>query len=131
MKHPHLFVIVLLLTVTGCAEKGPKMYPISGAVSFDGQPVVDGIIIFTPDSNKGNAGRQSSVVIKNGKYQSTPKNGVMAGFYFATLDGFAEPHPGTETDSRKAMFRDHTIEFEMPPKAHVQDFIITKGDLKK
>jgi len=35
--------------VVGCGPSGPRKYAVSGTVKFDGQPLEDGHIIFTPE----------------------------------------------------------------------------------
>ena len=123
---------VLLFTI-GCGPKGPVTHPISGTVLFDGEPVVDGMILFTPNSEKGNTGRQTAVVIVGGKFGMTSKSNLrlVQGPFFATLDAYSEPHPGTESDPRRPLFREHNIEFDMPNQAYTLDINITKDDLKR
>lgn len=44
--------VVLLVSIgagaPGCGPSGPKTYPVSGTVTFDGQPLPTGFISFTP-----------------------------------------------------------------------------------
>ena len=56
--------ILASLFIVGCSGK-PRLYPVSGSVSFDGQPVPDGDIMFvSPDGVRGpDPGK-----IKDGKY---------------------------------------------------------------
>ena len=124
-------VVGLSLCVLGCDDKGPKRYPISGVVTFENEPVVDGLVLFTPDSSKGNTGPQSTAIVLNGKYATGKKYGILEGPYFASLTGYAEPHPGTESDPRRPLFTEVHFDFEMPAKAHVYDFNLTKEDLAK
>jgi len=128
-----LSLSVALLFTMGCGPKGPVTYPINGTVLFDGQPVADGLILFTPDSNKGNEGRQTSAVIVEGKFGMTSKSNprLVQGPFYATLDAYSEPHPGTESDPRRPLFREHNIEFDMPNKAFILDISITRDDLKR
>lgn len=121
-----LLVAGLSLGTFGCSEKGRKRYPISGQVTFENEPVVEGMIVFTPDSNQGNSGPQSTAVIQNGKYNTGKKYGIFDGPYFATLTGYSEPHPGTESDPRRPLFAEVNFDFEMPAKAHVQNFELPK-----
>ena len=124
---------VALFFTIGCGPKGPVTYPISGTVLFDGKPVVEGMILFTPASEKGNTGRQSSVVIVDGKFgmSSKSKPRLVQGPFWVTLDGYSEPHPGTESDPRKPLFREYNVEFDMPDKAYTLDISITKDNLKR
>ena len=62
----------LVLLMPCCGPKGPAMATVSGVVTFDGQPVEDGEILFSPlDKNLGpEAGR-----IKNGAFNFPAKVG--------------------------------------------------------
>jgi len=52
-----LFIAVSVLTfsATGC-NSGTKLYPLAGEVTYNGEPVPEGSIRFTPDASKGNKG---------------------------------------------------------------------------
>jgi len=65
----------LLLAATaplGCGRSGPETYPVSGTVTFDGQPVPDGHIQFVPADGKGlpDPGK-----IENGEFSFDAKPG--------------------------------------------------------
>jgi len=38
--------VLLLVVATGCGRSGPTLVPVSGSVTFDGQPVETGEIVF-------------------------------------------------------------------------------------
>jgi hypothetical protein len=42
------FLLFLLLTAVGCGGGGKAAYPVSGTVTFDGQAVEEGDILFVP-----------------------------------------------------------------------------------
>ena len=132
---PYRLCLVILFCVltplTGCSPPGPKMYPISGEVTFEGIPVVDGQIRFTPDSGKGNAGPPGYAVITDGKYAASGKHSVMAGPYYVTLFGYSEPHHGGESDLRTALFAEIIKEIDVPAKASIHDFHLTKEDMDR
>ena len=44
-------LLLLMVLVAGCGPSGPQRYPVSGTVTFDGQPVADGFITFTPEGD--------------------------------------------------------------------------------
>ncbi|MDO4550033.1 MAG: hypothetical protein Q4C96_02135 [Planctomycetia bacterium] len=49
MKKAAIFILlfcVLPIFMTGCGDKGPKRYPVSGKVTFKGAPVEKGMIVF-------------------------------------------------------------------------------------
>jgi hypothetical protein len=60
-----------LLALVGCGTSGPAMYPVTGSVTVDEQPVENGSIVFFPQDGQGaTAGGE----ITAGKYtiQCTP-----------------------------------------------------------
>ena len=50
MRTGRVLVALALLTVFGCGPSGTKKLDVSGAASYDGEPIADGDITFTPDS---------------------------------------------------------------------------------
>ena len=66
-----LLILVVSVTMLGCSgEAEPTRYRVSGEITFDGQPVPYGEVLFTPDSGKGNSGPQGIATIKDGKYDT-------------------------------------------------------------
>ena len=59
--------IVLLL---GCSKSEFERHPISGQITFNGQPVTSGFIVFEPDAKKGNRGPQGYSSIVYGRYET-------------------------------------------------------------
>ena len=41
-----LVLLGLLFVANGCAKPGPKVYPVSGSVTLDGQPLSEGTVYF-------------------------------------------------------------------------------------
>lgn len=74
-----LATIVALLGLTlstGCNhQSGPPRYKLSGEITFAGQPIPNGQIVFTPDNAKGNSGPQGVATIKDGKYDTSTIEG--------------------------------------------------------
>jgi hypothetical protein len=126
-------IIFFFLVVIGCNPSGLKRYQVSGTITFDGQPVTEGEIRFSPDSAKGNTGPQGYAAIENGKF-TTPKGiGVIPGPMYATVTVF-DPIKGEAkndgSDFRKIIFENWNYAFEMPAKSHVLDLKITKADVE-
>lgn len=42
---------VAVLSLVGCGPSGPVTYPVSGTVTFDGQPLPEGFITFVPEGD--------------------------------------------------------------------------------
>ena len=61
--------------VACAANEGPKRFRVSGETTFDGQPIVHGDVLFTPDGAKGNSGPQGIAQIRNGKFDTAAPDG--------------------------------------------------------
>jgi hypothetical protein len=60
----------------GCnSQSGPPRYKLKGEITFAGQPISNGQIVFTPDNAKGNSGPQGVATIKDGKYDTSAPDG--------------------------------------------------------
>jgi hypothetical protein len=59
-------LLAVIIAAPGCFDSGPKTYPVSGTVTFDGEQVPDGDILFVPDNKalKVDGGK-----IRDGKFQ--------------------------------------------------------------
>ena len=70
------FLAVLLVFAAGCGRNTGKV-SIGGDVSYDGQPVASGTIIFTPV--EGTQGPSTGGGIEAGRYQVPAQKGPLAG----------------------------------------------------
>ena len=60
---------VLVTLVLGCGSDGPTLYPVSGSVTYQNDPVEKGQISFVPDTTERGGGPAQYTNIVNGKYQ--------------------------------------------------------------
>lgn len=76
-----LILVPLVLPLGGCGRgyDGPKRYPLSGKVSYDGEPIDMGTISFIPAD--GAHLRISGGQIVNGAYSVLEEKGANAGKY--------------------------------------------------
>ena len=74
-----LLFAVVLLTLLGCG--GPPRTSVSGKVTFDGQPVATGQIVFEPQA----AGRLGIAQISDGAYAMPAEHGPTAGTYVVRI----------------------------------------------
>jgi len=88
-----LAVVAGFGVVSGCGESGPKSYPISGTVNFDGKPIPYGEVIFTPDAAQKNTGPQGIAKIQDGKYDTrwAGGKGVAGGPTVVRVNGMDRP----------------------------------------
>jgi hypothetical protein len=82
-------LIVMLLMACGCESK-PQMYPVSGTVTFNGQPIAEGNIRFVP---KDGSILEEVGEIRAGKFSFQSRPGPKRVEIFATRE-IPPPQPG-------------------------------------
>ncbi|MCC9607129.1 hypothetical protein LOC68_14385 [Blastopirellula sp. JC732] len=82
-----LWLLTVATTVSfGCSyDSGPPKYPVSGMVTYQGDPIPDGMIVFFPTEPGG--GAQVGVKIVDGKYAGKTTDGVMRVYVEASRPG--------------------------------------------
>jgi hypothetical protein len=81
----------------GCGGMSGGRQEVTGTISYDGQPVEEGQIIFEPESD---GSRLATGQIKAGKYQIAAEHGPIAGTYRVRIEAYRKkrdpripPHP--------------------------------------
>ena len=69
-----LLSVLLSLSLFGCG--GEKVYHLSGTVTFKGNQIPEGYIIFEPDGSQGNMGQSGYSKILDGKYNTRSSDGM-------------------------------------------------------
>ena len=69
-----LLASITAVCLTGCGPSGPRLHPVAGTVTFDGEPVAEGRIQFR--AVEGDQ-RAFSAVIENGDYELETAAGKM------------------------------------------------------
>lgn len=115
---------VFVLLLSGCSgSSGPPRYEVSGAVTYNGKPVPAGEVSFQPDASKGNKGPGSLALIKDGRYKTNPKKGVVGGPYIVRILGFDGVAVG-DSSTGKTLFDQYETKVEFPKQATTQDFSV-------
>jgi hypothetical protein len=113
--------LVGLLGLLGC-HKDPNRHDVSGRVTFQGQPVPRGQVIFYPDLAKGNNGPQGYAEIVDGHYDTRNQDkGAPAGPVIVLIGGY----DGQVKEGQpygKALFVDYRVSVELPPESTQKDF---------
>jgi hypothetical protein len=78
--------LMLLVVVAGCSKGGMTKVVVSGDVSYKGQPVNNGQILFYPTGNT--QGPVSGASIKDGHYEAVGKGGVPVGTHRVVINGY-------------------------------------------
>ena len=68
------WLLMIAATAVGCGG-GPRVYELSGTVTYQGKPVPAGNIVFEPDTSQGNQGAPGYAKIKNGQYDTRQNGG--------------------------------------------------------
>ncbi len=117
--------VCLLLVQSGCSggSDDPRGIGLSGRVTFDGQPVPFGRIVFTPDKQAGNSGPQGFAEIRNGTYDTASGKGTVGGPHVVRITGFgANPAAGDEDNPVPALFPDFETKHDVPRSTSTHDF---------
>ena len=122
--------LVLAIMAVGCGgDTGPTRYDVSGSVTFDGQPVPMGRILFQPDTSKGNRGPAGVAEIKDGHYDTADGGkGTVGGPHVAIVSGYdGQSKPEQEMPYGRALFSDHNLPVDLPKEDATQDIEVPKG----
>ncbi len=109
---------VVFLAGCGGSDDGPPRADVSGTVTFKGQPVPVGKIIFEPDTSKGNSGPQAFADIKDGKYSTAESGkGTVGGPHVIRINGWDGKPPNEVETLGTLLFVDFTVNEELPKDA--------------
>jgi hypothetical protein len=112
------------LLALGCGKAdGKQRFRVSGAVTFDGQPVPAGIVIFSPDLSKKNDGPQGSAEIRDGRFDTAWTGKGMAGGPMRITVG------GTTADGKPLCKYEFTA--DLPREDTTQDIQVPKSAATK
>ncbi len=77
LRRPYLIASLALLLggINGCGADSDR-YSISGTVTFNGEPVPVGRLVFTPDNKKGNNGPQGVAEIVDGEIKQGDRKSI-------------------------------------------------------
>lgn len=91
-------VLVGLVFALGCAEQGPRRHPVTGTVTWEGEPVAEGDILFYPQQ----AGQHpDGGLIRDGRFEAKVKAGQHRVEIRATRDSPGRDNPQMRTPPRE------------------------------
>lgn len=132
------FALLLALTSTltcfGCGgggTGGPTRFPVSGKVTYKGQPIPTGFIMFTPDPGQGNSGPGTGAPIKNGVFETEKGKGTVGGPHRVEItgfDGIPFTEEGEEMTDGKPLFPKYQTTLDLPKNASEQTFEVPDQD---
>ncbi len=84
-------VLLLLTAAAGCSRTPPGETTVRGSVSFNGLPVAGGLVVFSPDADRGGSGKPLSGTIEpDGSFRLRKGTAVPPGWYRVSI----APSPG-------------------------------------
>lgn len=134
---------VLAVGMIGCGQEGPPRTVITGTVTYNGEPVETGDIVFTPLADT--EGASSSAPIVDGQYRTDPRFAVTAGTYNVAIHGYhqkeqtkaegdaAAHQPEGIPDPLGIRSREHYIPEKYNTQTELQPLIVsgTEGEIVK
>jgi hypothetical protein len=109
-----------VLAAAGCGSDGPPRFTVSGRVTYDGQPVPGGRILFAPDTDRGNRGPGSVAEIEDGRYRTRSDKGFVGGPCVVTIYGTDGTVATEEHDN--TLFDSYTRKIDLPQEDCQFDF---------
>jgi hypothetical protein len=85
--------LIACLAVASCGPAGPKLVPVTGSVTFNGQPAEGAVVVFQSKSGDANSPKPSGVVTGDGSFTLTTHphgSGAPAGDYLVAVTWYGE-----------------------------------------
>ena len=111
----------------GCQKQdGPVRYDVSGTVTYQGDPVPSGSVVFTPDTAQGNSGPQGTAKIVDGHYDTANSGrGTVGGPHQVHV--IATDAMTAEEAELQPPLAEHTFTLDLPEDETTQDLEIPSG----
>lgn len=124
--HEAVVLGLLLGSLAGCGERGPRRFRIRGTVTYAGKPVQLGRVLFEPDAVRGNQGPQGFAPIENGTFDTAGPHcrGVVGGPMRVRIDGFEMIGGEDAAASGKLLFPTHEEAVDLPQADAVRHFMV-------
>ena len=125
-----LACLCLLLTVclVGCddAPAGPATFKVSGKVTFDGEPVPAGMVIFVKE--KGNV--RVACAIEDGYYETQDGKGHLGGKYSVQIDAKDGVKTDVSFNGTPMWSSGWATEVDLSEASEKKDFDIPKSEVR-
>ena len=116
-----------LLAALGCSSD--QDFHLEGDITYQGQPIPAGEIIFAPDTSQGNRGPGCMARIANGRYETARGKGHVGGPYVLTINAFdGHSDPKNMLPDGHALFSNRQLTVDLPKKSSEMDFDILRND---
>lgn len=123
-----MVAVIAAVALAGCGDRGPRRYHVRGAVTFAGQPVRLGRIVFDPDQSRGNAGPQGFAPIENGRFDTANRHckGTVGGPTIVRIDALEILDGEDGASAGRPLFTTHEERIDLPQASITRDFDVPK-----
>lgn len=127
VSHGKSVPVVMLLAATfvaGCGgPAGPKRYRVRGEVTFQGDPIPAGMVVFEPDATQGNSGPQGFAPLTDGRYDTAAGGkGAVGGPQVVRITGFDGIPLDDDAPSGRPLFNKYETNVDLPEESTTLDF---------
>ncbi len=131
-------VALLIVALSGCGRSGPTRIEISGTVTYCGEPIPVGRILFEPTLAAGQQAATGYAVIREGRYRTESGHGASPGPYTVRIyggDGTAlqpkvnfdpEEPPADSVRLGKLLFSEYEATVDLPDEDTTLDFDVPR-----
>jgi hypothetical protein len=122
-------LLSLGVAFAGCGGDGIDRHQVSGTVTYQGQQVQDGAIVFEPDASVGKIAPTSFARIEGGRFQTDREQSPTSGKYKVRVMGYdkskmkKDAAPGEIIDMPE-LFPEYTLQTEIPPPGGKLDITV-------
>jgi hypothetical protein len=109
-----------LAIIAGC-QKSNGLTPVSGRVTWKGNPVPMGNVYIEPDASQGNKGPQCRSSIIKGVFTSRPEFGAVSGPVIVDVEGLEQP---PDKEFPVPLFPRYTFKTEIPKGKATLDIVV-------
>ena len=108
--------------LAGCSRPNGR-HTVSGTVTFDGKPVPEGVVAIEPDAAAGNRGPRAEAEIRNGRFQTAPSKGAIAGPVIIEAWG-ADGVETKESPIGVVLFHNYRLKMTLPEKSSTLEIVV-------
>ncbi|WP_442481395.1 hypothetical protein [Aeoliella sp. SH292] len=124
-----LSLVLLAIFTTGCGRSnGPVRHDVDGTVTFEGQPIASGVVVFDPDIAKQNKGPQAFARVTQGQFSTADSGkGMVGGPHVLTISGEVGPDPKKPGN---ILYINHKLELDLPNDDYTAEIAIPASSVK-
>jgi hypothetical protein len=116
----------------GCGGDGITRHQVQGSVTYSGQPVQDGAVVFEPDASIGKIAPTSFARIENGSYATARAESPTTGKYKVRVMGYDKSKMKKdaavgEIIDLPELFPEYSLETEIPVQGGRLDIAVPAG----